>query len=60
MKENQKITVKRALEICEGEWISGDFEQELKNFCIDTRQIQKGDIYVGIKGETTDGNLFFF
>ena len=59
MKENQKITVKRALEICEGEWISGDFEQELKNFCIDTRQIQKGDIYVGIKGETTDGNLFF-
>lgn len=59
MKENQKITVKSALEICEGEWISGDFEQELKNFCIDTRQIQKGDIYVGIKGETTDGNLFF-
>ena len=59
MKDNQKITVKRAVEICEGELISGNLEQELKSFCIDTRQLQKGDIYVGIKGETTDGNLFY-
>ena len=59
MKDNQKITVKRAVEICEGELISGNLEQELKSFCIDTRQLQKGDIYIGIKGETTDGNLFY-
>ena len=59
MKENQKITVKKAIEICSGERILGELEQELKNFCIDTRQLEVDDIYVGIKGETTDGNLFY-
>ena len=58
MKENQKITGNRIIEICDGECICGDLEKEIKEFSIDTRIIQKGDMYVGIKGETTDGNLF--
>ena len=31
----------------------------LDNFCKDTRIIKNGDIYVGIKGESFDGNNFY-
>ncbi len=32
---------------------------DIKSFKIDTRKINEGDCYIGIKGENTDGNLFY-
>ena len=32
---------------------------ECENFSKDTRTIQKGDIYIGIKGENFDGSQFW-
>ena len=59
--ENQKtnLTVKEIQEICKGELISGNGEIICENFVKDTREIQKGDTYIGIKGQNFDGNQFF-
>lgn len=37
----------------------GNEEVEIKDFSKDTRTINEGDIYVGIKGENFDGNTFY-
>ena len=42
-----------------GKLLYGDINLVLDNFSHDTRTIKDGDIYVGIKGETFDGNLFY-
>ncbi len=56
----KKIYVKDLLRIIKGSnLLSGDIDMELSNFSKDTRTIKKNDIYVGIKGETFDGNTFF-
>jgi len=52
------IYVKDIIRLCDGELLCGDENLVLDNFSKDTRTIQKDDIYVGIKGENTDGNLF--
>lgn len=52
-------TVKEIIEITKGELIQGNPELICKNFSKDTRTIQKGDIYIAIKGEKFDGNLFW-
>lgn len=38
---------------------SGDSSLEICNISKDTRTIEKGDIYIGIKGSNFDGNLFY-
>ena len=42
-----------------GKLICGDINLPLVNFSKDTRTINVGDIYVGINGETFDGNTFY-
>ena len=42
-----------------GKLLCGDENMILDNFCKDTRIIKNGDIYVGIKGESFDGNKFY-
>ena len=42
-----------------GVLIQGDPSLELGDFSKDTRTIKEGDIYVGIRGETFDGNKFY-
>lgn len=54
-----EIKTKDILEITKGKLISGNEEIIFDNFSKDTREIQKGDIYVGIKGKTFNGNLFW-
>ena len=39
--------------------VYGDKNITLDNFSKDTRNINKDDIYIGIKGEKFDGNLFY-
>ena len=55
----KNITVKDILELTNGELIIGNQDFECENFSKDTRQIKENDIYVGIKGEKFDGNLFW-
>ena len=45
------IYVKDIIDKFNGKLLCGDINLVLDNFSHDTRTIQKGDIYVGIKGE---------
>lgn len=53
------IYIKDIIDICSGRLISGNDKLKCQNFTKDTRTLQKGDIYVGIKGETFNGNSFY-
>lgn len=54
-----ELTVKKIVELCKGELFCGDETIICKSFTKDTRTIQKGDVYIGIKGEKFDGNSFY-
>ena len=54
-----KLTVKKILEITKVQLITGDENLEIESYSKDTRTIKKNDCYIGIKGETFDGNLFW-
>lgn len=53
------LTVKKILEVTKGQLLNGNKNLICENFSKDTRTIQKGEIYIGIKGEKFDGNLFW-
>ena len=53
------MKVNDILNITKGQLIIGNENLECENFSKDTRTIQKGDIYIGIKGETFDGSRFW-
>lgn len=55
----KNIVVKKILELTNGELVIGNEDLECINFSKDTRQINENDIYVGIKGENFDGNMFW-
>ena len=51
------IYIKDIIEICNGELFCGNLDLECRHFCKDTREINDGDVYVGIKGDTFNGNI---
>ena len=53
------LKIKDIVEITNGKLICGNKEQEVESFCKDTRIIKKDEVYVGIKGENFDGNIFW-
>lgn len=53
------IYLKDLINICNASLINGNESTILDSFSIDTRKISKNDIYVGIKGEKLDGNIFY-
>ena len=53
------IYVKDIIDICNGKLFCEDINLECRHFCKDTREINKGDIYVGIKGDIFNGNNFY-
>lgn len=55
----KQIFIKDLLKICDAKLVYGKDDDILENFSKDTRTIEKGDIYVGIKGTNFDGNLFY-
>lgn len=55
----RNLKVKDILEVTGGDLIIGNENLECENFCRDTRVIQKGDIFIGIKGGNFDGNLLW-
>lgn len=54
------MKVKEILKVTKGKMLFGNEELEVENFSKDTRTIQKGDIYIGIKGEKFDGGNFWY
>ena len=52
----KSITVQNILDITKGELIVGNKQLVCENFSKDTRKIQKGDTYIGIKGENFEGS----
>lgn len=55
----KQITVEDILKVTKGELIYGKKELICENFSKDTRKIEKDDIYIGIKGASFDGSLFW-
>ncbi len=53
------IYVSDIIDKCGGKLICGDLSLPIENISKDTRTIQEGDIYIGIKGTNFDGNLFY-
>lgn len=53
------MKVRDILKITKGQLIIGNENLECENFSKDTRTIQVGDIYIGIKGEKFDGSQFW-
>ena len=53
------LRIKDILKCTEGQLIIGDEGIDCKNYSKDTRTIKEGDTYIGIKGESFDGNSFW-
>jgi len=56
---NHKITLKDILNVTNGKLIIGKEDQICEDFCRDSREVKEGDIYLGIKGESLNGSVFF-
>lgn len=54
--DNKIITVNKILEICDGELLLGNKDLEVNSYSKDTRTINDGDMYLGIRGERVNGN----
>ena len=55
----KELKVKDIIRVTNGKLLCGDEETICVNFSKDTRTIQKGDIYIGLKGEKFDGSKFW-
>ena len=57
MKRN--LIVEDIINCTKGELVLGNRDFECKGFTTDTRKINKDDVYIGIKGEKSDGNMLW-
>lgn len=55
----QSLTISKIVEITKGALINGNEDVEVLGFSKDTRTINANEMYVGIKGEKYDGNIFY-
>lgn len=55
----KQIKIKDIINLCEGKLLTGSEEETIENFKKDTREIEEGDTYVGIKGEKIDGSKLY-
>ena len=53
------MKIEEILQATKGKLIQGNEEEEINEFCRDTRIIKEGDAYIGIKGENFDGNTLW-
>lgn len=56
---NKKIYIKDIIKCTDGKLIIGNENDVCEEFSKDTRNINKDDTYIGIKGENFNGNLFW-
>lgn len=55
----KNLIVEDIVKCTDADLLIGDKKIICKTFSKDTRTIKKGDIYIGIKGESFDGNIFW-
>ena len=55
----KNLTIQDIVNCTQGILVNGSEEIICKGFSKDTRTIKETDIYIGIKGEHFDGNLFW-
>ena len=53
------MRIQEIIKVTKGKLIKGNLEEEIDNFCKDTRIIKPKDTYIGIKGENFDGNTLW-
>ena len=53
------IFIKDIVKLCDSKILCGNEEEILGEIKKDTRELEKGDTYIGIKGEHFDGNLLY-
>ena len=53
------MKIEEILDVTKGMLVCGDKNIEVNKFDIDTRNVNKEDVFVAIKGENTDGNLYY-
>lgn len=53
------MKVEDIIKATNGKLLIGNLQEDCENFCTDTRIIQKGDVYVGLKGEKFNGNEYY-
>ena len=53
------LYVKDILKVCNGILLYGSESIKLNKFTTDTRILEKGDVYVGLKGEKVNGSDFY-
>lgn len=53
------LTINKIIELTNGVLINGDTTKNINSFSKDTRNLKKGDMYLGIKGEKFDGNTYY-
>lgn len=56
----ENITVIKAAQICNGIFYGNENAKDIfiNNVIIDSRKVEKGDLFVALKGENSDGHLF--
>lgn len=54
----RELTVSKIIEVTKGKLLTNCEDFIIKDFNKDTRTIQKDDMYIAIKGENFDGNLY--
>ena len=53
------MKIEEIINVTKGELVCGDKSIEVNKIEIDTRKVNAGDVFVAIKGENTDGNLYY-
>ena len=56
---NKYLTVQEILDVTGGKLLYGNVEEQCKSFSRNTKEINAGDIYIGFKGERSDGSKFY-
>ncbi len=54
-----EFSVGKIVEICKGKLFCGEKDVLCKNFVRDTREMKKGDTYIGLLGKNHDGSSFY-
>ena len=55
----KKVTIKDLIKECNGKLIQGNETLPFENLCKDTRELEPGQIYIGIKGEKFNGSTLY-
>ena len=53
------MRVEEIIKVTNGKLVTGDINTICNEFCTDTRKINNGDVFIGIKGENFDGNTYY-